>query len=154
MRLTVWMCLLSLVIACRPVLGPTVYMAAPALAEAEQWQSGTIAYCDEWVSLREAPSKESRRLVKIPLGEEVQVIVSSGEFFLCKYGNLTGYVMSRYVRLSPSSGNQVQAAETATVPARMMPCISCPMSGVSDSGARAATSGSSFGRKAQSSGMV
>jgi len=117
-RLTVWMCLLCLVIACGPVLGPTVYMAAPALAEAEQWQSGTIAYCDEWVSLREAPSKESRRLVKIPLGEEVQVIVSSGEFFLCKYGNLTGYVMSRYIRLNPSSGNQVQSAETATVPAQ------------------------------------
>lgn len=83
--------------------------------EPTAWQPATIAYCDEWVSLRSQPSKSAERLMKIPLGAEVGVIPSAGEFYQCKYLGMTGFVLAEYVKLA-----RVESDESA-VPSTGIP---------------------------------
>ena len=78
-----------------------------ALAEASSaWQPATIAYCDEWVSLRTQPSTSAERLIKIPLGAAVEVIPSPGEFYRCRYLDMTGFVLAEYIKLEPGAAGE------------------------------------------------
>ena len=69
---------------------------APA-AKPDSGMRATVVRCDEWVSLRKAPSTGAERLVKIPLGAEVEVLASEGEFWQCRYQGQAGYVLAEYL---------------------------------------------------------
>ena len=68
-----------------------------------------IVNCNEWVSLRYAPSTSSQRLVKIPLGTMVVVMDGPADwdidgFLPVEYGGYKGYVLKKYLETIPYSG--------------------------------------------------
>lgn len=64
-----------------------------------------VVNCDEWVSLREAPSKSAPRLMKVPLYETVEDCEDAENGFLrCTYQGTTGYILADY--LEPVEGNE------------------------------------------------
>ena len=56
------------------------------------------ADCNEFISLRTAPSTTADVITKIPAGEQFLVAAEHGEFFLAEYLNLFGYVLSSYTQ--------------------------------------------------------
>ena len=62
------------------------------------WRPATVAYCDEWISLRAEPSKSAKKLAEVPLGAQVLAYPSEGEFCACRYEGMTGYVLRRYLK--------------------------------------------------------
>lgn len=75
-----------------------VRCAVRGSAEAEAWKEATVANCDEWVSLRAEASSKSERLAQIPLDAKVEVQYVNGEFYPCRYGGQTGYVLAKYIQ--------------------------------------------------------
>ena len=58
-----------------------------------------VVNCDEWVSLRSAPSTSASRLAVVPLGATVEAYYSVGQFTRCYYNGLSGYILSQYLSL-------------------------------------------------------
>lgn len=57
-----------------------------------------VTNCESWVSLRQAPQKNSKRLEKLPKGSTVIVDAkATNGFYKVKYGNTYGYVLSQYL---------------------------------------------------------
>ena len=59
------------------------------------------AHCNEFISLRTAPSTAADVITKIPAGEQFQVVAKCGDFFLAEYRGLFGYVLSGYTQPLP-----------------------------------------------------
>lgn len=57
-----------------------------------------FADCQEYISLRSAPSTSAEVIAKILSGEQFQVVANCGEFVLITYQGLYGYVLSRYAQ--------------------------------------------------------
>lgn len=67
----------------------------------------TVVNCDEWVSLRNAPSSSSPRIMKVPLGAAVtDCLIVSDEFVYCWYNGYSGYIMTQYLsaNATPEAG--------------------------------------------------
>lgn len=57
-----------------------------------------VANCESWVSLRQAPQKDSKRIEKLPKGTAVIVdSMSTNGFCKVKYGNTAGYILAQYL---------------------------------------------------------
>ncbi|MBQ2700116.1 MAG: hypothetical protein IJF65_03060 [Clostridia bacterium] len=60
-----------------------------------------VVNCEDWVSLRASPDAQSKRLVKVPLGDTVTGCVSQGNGFIqCTYKGKTGYIKEEYLTLA------------------------------------------------------
>lgn len=81
------------------------------------------------LNLRETASGDARVLMSIPRGAEVAVLERGGEWSRVRYGQLTGYVMSRYLRFDSASAwvrtpsGALNLRETASLDARVMGMI-------------------------------
>ena len=74
-----------------------------------------VDHCEEWVSLRSAPDTASRRLAKVPLFAlvtDARWQPAWGDFIFCVYGDLEGYILSRY--LEPWSDPEPEEAVYAS----------------------------------------
>ncbi len=62
-----------------------------------------VVWCKEWISLREKPSKLSKRIAEIPLGSIVYSCVDIGDprFYQCEYEGQTGYALIGYLWPAP-----------------------------------------------------
>ena len=68
-----------------------------------------VVNCNEWVSLRKAPSTSADRLKKVPLGETVTDCEwTDSDFIRCAWDGETGYIQAKY--LEP-----LETGETLTV---------------------------------------
>lgn len=57
-----------------------------------------IVNCNEWVSLRSAPSTSASRITKVPLGASVVFIsYASNGFAYCTYNGHDGYILTKYL---------------------------------------------------------
>ena len=61
---------------------------------------GVVVNCNEWITLRSAPSTEAYGLTTIPLGEWVWI--NSGYynngFYSAEYNGMKGYVLAAYIK--------------------------------------------------------
>ena len=58
-----------------------------------------VVNCNEWISLRTAPSTSAERITTIPLGASVTWLDSApGGFCLVEYQGNTGFVLSQYLQ--------------------------------------------------------
>lgn len=55
------------------------------------------ANCNEYISLRVAPSASSDLITKILVGEQFQVVAQHNDFALVEYKGLRGYVLRKYI---------------------------------------------------------
>lgn len=63
-----------------------------------------VAYCNEYITLREEASSQSKALAKIPLGEEVMWLFQSyNGFSYVYYDGKLGFVASKYLELLPNN---------------------------------------------------
>lgn len=68
-----------------------------------------VVNCDEWVSLREAPSTSASRITTVPLGAVVyNCTPSSGDFVQCEYSGMIGYILSDYLQLMDGDASTYQ----------------------------------------------
>ena len=88
-------------------------LSLPA-AEAETWVTATVVNCNEWISLRRSPSTQAQKLAEIPLGARVEVVVSGGSFYKCRYDGKTGYALAQYLRIGTGGDSGGNAASAAT----------------------------------------
>ena len=80
-----------------------------ALAETMQ-----VVNCQEWVSLRAQPSKDSNRVAKVPLGAQVtNCIKYNSEFTYCEYEGKCGYILSTY--LAETAAAPVSGIDTSSI---------------------------------------
>jgi len=63
--------------------------------------SWTVAFCDEWVSLRARPDKNSERLLKVPKWADVEAYYYDGNWFECIYNGQRGYISRDYLTDRP-----------------------------------------------------
>ena len=57
-----------------------------------------IVNCQDWVSLRSAPSTQAERLAQVPLGALVTGEYDPyAEFSHCSYGGVSGYILNQYL---------------------------------------------------------
>ncbi len=78
-----------------------VYGTNDASLYREKGPNMRVVKCKEYVSLREARSKSSKRLAKVPLGALVLAYPEAGEengFILCVYHDETGYILAEYLQ--------------------------------------------------------
>lgn len=76
------------------------YLASGPAEEFESVYIGdmTVVNCESWVSLRNAASSSSPRIVKVPLGATVTDCMTVSESFIyCRYAGLPGYIMTKYL---------------------------------------------------------
>ncbi len=76
-----------------------VYGEDPSLHR-ERGPNMRIANCNEWVALREAPSKNAKRLAKVPLGAHVLAYPEANpgsDFVYCVYQDQEGYILAQYL---------------------------------------------------------
>lgn len=57
------------------------------------------------VVLRKSASAESKALQTLPEGEEVEIRGTSGSWYRVQYGQFTGYIMKKYVKVGGSSSS-------------------------------------------------
>lgn len=88
-------------------------LCLPAARAAEKWVSATVVNCEEWISLRKSPSTQAQKLAEIPLGAEVEVVVSGGSFYKCRYRGQTGYALAKYLRVGRGGAEPSPAASRA-----------------------------------------
>ena len=79
---------------------------------------GVTAYADivkaaESVNLREKPTTESKVLKLVPVGHEVEVLDTSGDWKKVKFGGITGYVKSEFLEKA-NTGNSSTNTGTNT----------------------------------------
>lgn len=75
-------------------------LACAAQAEPEEYPVMMVDHCEEWVSLRAAPSTQAARLAKVPLFAlvlDVQRDPAWGDFVYCSYDGQYGYILSQYL---------------------------------------------------------
>ena len=67
-----------------------------------------VVNCEEWISLRYAPSDESPRLIEIPLGTVVAVYDGPtwgiNGFFPVEYAGMKGYCLKTYLEYHSGGG--------------------------------------------------
>ena len=67
-----------------------------------------VAHCDDWISLRYAPSTSSERMAKIPLGTVVTVydgpVWGIDGFYPVEYNGIRGYCLKDYLEYHSDSG--------------------------------------------------
>lgn len=74
-----------------------------------------IVNCNEWVSLRKAPSTSSERLKKVPLYEIVTDCQwEDDDFMRCTYEGVTGYIQNKY--LEPVEANEPETVLDVQLP--------------------------------------
>ena len=72
---------------------------ALALNAESSFYTWTVVNCDEWISLREAPSTGAKQLMKIPLGAEVIFHDGSEDgFVVVEYEGVTGYALEGHLQ--------------------------------------------------------
>ncbi|MBQ8670487.1 MAG: peptidoglycan-binding protein [Oscillospiraceae bacterium] len=73
------------------------------------------------VVLRKSADKDSKALQTLPEGEEVDVLGTSGSWYKVRYGNFTGYVMKKYIKVSKNStvAKEDEIAAIGTPPGAM-----------------------------------
>ena len=102
--------------------------AGGALAEA--FSARQIAYCNEYVTLRESPSSSSRALDQVWLGEVVMASPYNSEFSYCCYNGRYGYIKSQYLssNVQPYSDGRFRVANcNSYISLRSMPSTSAPV---------------------------
>ena len=73
-----------------------IALCIPAGALAEGTMK--IVNCQDWVSLRSAPSTQAERLAQVPLGAYVTGECDYySEFSLCSYNGVSGYILNEYL---------------------------------------------------------
>ncbi len=66
--------------------------------DVEYLGSMRVVNCDEWVSLRDAPNQNAKRLAKVPLDAVVSFcIVETDDYCFCEYNGQTGYILRKYL---------------------------------------------------------
>lgn len=81
-------------------------LAVGASAVAEQDAIMTVAFCENWVSLRAAPNTGSERLAQVPLGATVMDCAQvSDTFTQCTYQGMTGYILTEYLKAPALAAN-------------------------------------------------
>ncbi|MDO5143344.1 MAG: hypothetical protein Q4E72_01860 [bacterium] len=69
-----------------------------------------ISNCNEWVSLRQKPDTNAKRLAKVPLDAIVQNCrYSENDFFYCEFGDQSGYILARYLTPYLENGTPLHA---------------------------------------------
>lgn len=58
--------------------------------------------CEEFISLRTAPSTSAEVITRIPVGEAFQVVALHGDFALAEYRGVLGYVLRGYIQPADS----------------------------------------------------
>ena len=73
-----------------------------------------VCWCNEWISLREEPSKLSKRLMEIPLGAIVYscIDIRSDLFVECEYQGVKGYALRKYLKPVPQYEPPVSSSVT------------------------------------------
>lgn len=61
----------------------------------------TIAFCDEWVSLRRQPDSNSERIIKVPKWASVEAYYYDSNWFECFYNGQRGYISREYLTDRP-----------------------------------------------------
>ena len=73
---------------------------------------GIVVNCNEWITLRYAPSADSPSLTKIPLGTIVTVLDGDAAgidgFYPVIYNGLKGYCMKEYLKYYSGGGAPVK----------------------------------------------
>lgn len=59
------------------------------------------ADCNEYISLRCAPSTVADALTRIPVNEQMQVLAMTGDFAFVSYNGMNGYVLRNYIQSVP-----------------------------------------------------
>lgn len=73
-----------------------------------------VVNCNEWVSLRKAPSTSADRLKKVPLGETVTDCEwTDSDFIRCTWDGETGYIQTKY--LEPLETGEAETVLDATL---------------------------------------
>lgn len=85
-----------------------LFPVLPAQAKSAYLGRLQVINCEEWVSLRERPDKNSDRLAIVPLGAYVDGYYYNSEFVECYYNGQWGYILSTYL----SSGNASSSASS------------------------------------------
>ena len=63
--------------------------------------------CSEWVSLREAPDTNSKRLAKVYLGDLVtDCHVAPNDFIQCEYKGKVGYILYKYLKMTDHTSGE------------------------------------------------
>ena len=88
---------------------PSAESLSAASEESGTMTRATVVLCDEWVSLRDAPSADGKRLTKVPLEARVEVLALGGEFWLCRYQGMTGYIMAQYLQPETAEKSDAEA---------------------------------------------
>lgn len=66
-----------------------------------------VTNCEEWVSLRDIPDKNGKRLSKVYLGELVTNCRASDDGFIyCEYNGQAGYIMTQYLKMTDFTMNE------------------------------------------------
>ena len=79
-----------------------LFQMLPAMAYEEDVK--TIVNCEEWVTLRSAPSVSSEALAKVPLGAKViQLEYSKNHFTKVNWEGQEGYILSGYISESSTA---------------------------------------------------
>lgn len=60
-------------------------------------RSLTVYNCNYWVSLRETPSTEAKRLAEVHKGTQLQGYVYDSVWYACYYEGKFGYILARYL---------------------------------------------------------
>ena len=92
--------LISLILVLIMSIIPTAF-ACEECEGGKVWETGdllVVAYCKEWVSLRQTASTKSERLEKVPLGKSVYFLSDAGNGFShVYYDGEYGYILSEYL---------------------------------------------------------
>lgn len=90
-----------------------VFSALPAMAGSEYLGDMEVVDCNEWVSMRKAPSTSAKRLVKVPLGAVVSGCRQvDDDWMYAEYEGAAGYILTKY--LQPYDGISVCSAMIIT----------------------------------------
>jgi len=72
--------------------------AIPTTTAAATTNTGTIANCNSWVSMRKKASSSSSRLAKVKKGQTVTILGKEGDYTKVRYDGETGYILSSYIK--------------------------------------------------------
>lgn len=72
-------------------------LTGAAFAKGAYLGTMTVVNCDNWVTLREAPSTSADTVTRIPRGENVDAYYYNSQFTECYYYGLHGYILSDYL---------------------------------------------------------
>ena len=65
-----------------------------------------IVNCDEFVTLRARPSTSSAAITRVARGQKVEAYYYNGTFCYCRYKNMEGYILSKYLGRSSGGGGR------------------------------------------------